>query len=642
MTDTPSPNLRLFGTEEPAAPCRVLRAGPLSAELEDGNLRHIRFAGHEMIRAVSCIIRDRNWGTYGPEITDLAIEENADRFRVTYAARIADHAQALRYTAAIEGDASGRLRFACRGEAESDFVTNRAGFVVLHPVDGVAGEPARIETVDGKQQDTQFPALIDPVQPMRDLRAITHDFAPGASVTCRMEGDTFEMEDQRNWTDASFKTYVRPLALPWPYTLPAGSKLEQSVTLAVQGRPDRPLGAGGAVSVRIGAPAGRMPALGLGLDPAETDAALTRLDALRAIRPAHVLIRHDPRRGHDRASLEQCLAVVRGLGAVPWLEAVLVSVEGYAAEIAALGETARALGNPFAAVIVSPASDLKSTLPGTTWPPAPPALEMDRAVRRAFPAARIGGGMLSYFTELNRKRPPVEALDFVSFTTSPLVHAGDDRTVMESLEALPWIVRSLRGFIGETPYAVGPSGIVMRDNPYGAAPAENPNNRRQAMNRVDPRQRGLLGAAWALGYFAHFAQGGAKAVALGGLVGPAGAVHAPMAWEQPWYDVHGGLFPVFHVLRGLARLRDSGRREVAVSAPGTVQAVATGDAVWLANLTGEAVRISLDPRPKDAGIAVLDAARFVEAAADPDIMAARRPLGGGEIELDAYAVAAVG
>ena len=44
-----------------------------------------------------------------------------------------------------------------------------------------------------------------------------------------MEGDTFEMEDHRNWTDASFKTYVRPLALPWPYTPPAGQAVSQSV-----------------------------------------------------------------------------------------------------------------------------------------------------------------------------------------------------------------------------------------------------------------------------------------------------------------------------------------------------------------------------------------------------------------------------
>ena len=52
-----------------------------------------------------------------------------------------------------------------------------------------------------------------------NMRAITHEFAPGAKVDCRMEGDVYEMEDQRNWMDASYKTYVRPLAEPWPYTI---------------------------------------------------------------------------------------------------------------------------------------------------------------------------------------------------------------------------------------------------------------------------------------------------------------------------------------------------------------------------------------------------------------------------------------
>ena len=69
----------------------------------------------------------------------------------------------------------------------------------------------------------------------------------------------------------------------------------------------------------------------------------------------------------------------------------------------------------------------------------------------------------------------------------------------------------------------------MRDNPYGEAPMENPGNIRQAMNRIDPRQRGLFAAAWALGYFAHMARGGAAAVTLGGGVGEFGLVHAPDA-----------------------------------------------------------------------------------------------------------------
>ena len=67
------------------------------------------------------------------------------------------------------------------------------------------------------------------------LRAITHEFLPGLKVNCRMEGDTFEMEDQRNWTDASYKTYVRPLALPWPYLIAKGETIDQTVILTVSG-----------------------------------------------------------------------------------------------------------------------------------------------------------------------------------------------------------------------------------------------------------------------------------------------------------------------------------------------------------------------------------------------------------------------
>ncbi len=43
---------------------------------------------------------------------------------------------------------------------------------------------------------------------------------------------------------------------------------------------------------------------------------------------------------------------------------------------------------------------------GQLWPPCPPLDGLYSGARAAFPEARIGGGMFSYFTELNRKRPP--------------------------------------------------------------------------------------------------------------------------------------------------------------------------------------------------------------------------------------------
>ncbi|MBN9025395.1 MAG: hypothetical protein J0H20_07230, partial [Rhizobiales bacterium] len=84
MSNAPSLAVRLFGTDEPVAPLRILRAGALTAELDTGNLRHIRYAGVEIVRAISFIVRDRNWGTYNPVISDLAVDERADGFTVTY------------------------------------------------------------------------------------------------------------------------------------------------------------------------------------------------------------------------------------------------------------------------------------------------------------------------------------------------------------------------------------------------------------------------------------------------------------------------------------------------------------------------------------------------------------------------------
>ena len=151
---------------------------------------------------------------------------------MTYAALAGDARQQLRWTAEITGSAAGTLRFDAVCIPITDFETNRTGFAVLHPA-AIAGTAVTVEHVDGNAHQSRFPDLIEPLQPMQELRALTHEFAPGARVECRMEGDTFEMEDQRNWTDASYKTYVRPIGLPWPFMLAAGSALRQSVTLTI-------------------------------------------------------------------------------------------------------------------------------------------------------------------------------------------------------------------------------------------------------------------------------------------------------------------------------------------------------------------------------------------------------------------------
>lgn len=621
----PSRAVCLFGTDEPVAPPRILRAGALSAEFETGNLRYVRYGGIEMIRAISFVVRDRNWATYTPELSNLLIEEDGHGFAISYDAETKDDEQSLRYSARITGSAEGTVEFSAEGEAVTDFMTNRTGFVVLHPILGVAGKPARVETADGTSIDTEFPDLISPSQPIMNMRAIAHEFAPGARVLCRMEGDIYEMEDQRNWMDASFKTYVRPLAKPWPYTLKAGERLAQKVSLSIEGKPPAANGKPKPVTVRVGRKIGAVPPLGVGLAPEDASSAAGSAALLGKIKPAYVICHYDTRLGHDQKSLKAMIKVADALKADAWLEAVVTQVEGFEEEIARLARQAARLEPPFKAVFLSPASDMKSTQPTGPWPPCPPLSGIYKQARSLFPGARIGGGMMSYFTEINRKRPPAEHADFITFSNSALVHASDDRSVTEGLEALPAMARSVRAFGGGKPFAVGPSAIGMRFNPYGAAPRANTKDLRQAMNRNDPRQRGLLGAAWAFAYFAHFARNGAEAIALGGLTGPFGAIYSKSAWPQAWFDSKKGLYPVFHILRGLARLRGADLLDTTIGRPRDVQALAARRAdgkveLWLANLTGDAISVDIGRRFLAGRMTMLDEHHFVDAAARAEFL----------------------
>src|SRR5690349_9709937 len=77
----------LYGTREGGPESRTLTAGPLAVTLQDGNLRTLRFRGHEVLRAISFLVRDKDWGTCAAVITDLAVEAGAENFSVRYKAR---------------------------------------------------------------------------------------------------------------------------------------------------------------------------------------------------------------------------------------------------------------------------------------------------------------------------------------------------------------------------------------------------------------------------------------------------------------------------------------------------------------------------------------------------------------------------
>ena len=151
----PKRAIKLFGTEAPDSKGRELRAGPLTAILHNGALRYIKLNDVEVLRAIAFLVRDENWGSCTPEIRNQKVRQTPMGFSVSYHARCGEAGRALNYDAEISASADGKLSFTATAKPESDFLTNRTGFIVLHPLKGVAGFSVEIEHVDGKRGTSQ-------------------------------------------------------------------------------------------------------------------------------------------------------------------------------------------------------------------------------------------------------------------------------------------------------------------------------------------------------------------------------------------------------------------------------------------------------------------------------------------------------
>ncbi|MBT2792829.1 D-apionate lactonase [Paraburkholderia strydomiana] len=605
-----------YGTAQAVPQARQLSAGPWSALLADGALRDIRFHETEVIRAVAFLVRDKDWGTCRHELKGIEIDESEDGFRVSYGAHCENSdGQSLSYALSVDCTAGGALTARASVTTHGEFLTARCGFCVLHPIDGVAGAPARVEHSDGTVESAAFPASIDPWQPFKDIRAIEHDLSSHLTVRCEFAGDVFEMEDQRNWSDASFKTYSRPLEWPWPYTLEAGAALEQSVTLSVENVenaedvedvedfedktrgdglrvvPCKSADAAQTLSIELNALTDEtMPMLGVAIAVDETDDALTQLALITELAPQQLTLSFDPTAGHGLPELERFAAFQRQSGLPAVLEYALPGVGAPRAELQTLAAQIASARLVLDGVVVSPAVHRQSNPPGSVSPPCPALDEVYREARRALPDLRIGGGMLSYFTELNRKRPPLELVDWVTHATCPIVHAADDVSVMQTLQAIPHITRSCRALIGAQPYAIGPASIGMRQNPYGSRVMPNPQGDRIAMAGSDPRQAALFGAAWLAGYAAALAGARLDTLTLGALTGARGL--ADIGEDARRY-------PMFHVAKALARMAGAARLHCDAGHAGEVMCIAARDArgnlhVLLANTTPDTQTFKLE------------------------------------------------
>ncbi len=487
-------------------------------DVETAFLRRIRLENREALRGIYAAVRDQNWRTVPPNV--MMVEENIGErsFRLVFDVTAVLDEIDFRWRGRITGHPSGTVRYEMEGRAHSAFLRNRIGFCVLHPIRECAGEPCRVEHADGSVEDARFPRAISPHQPIFDIGALTYSVDPEQRVEIRFEGDVFEMEDQRNWTDASFKTYCTPLSLPMPVQVNAGDVVEQAVTLrwlgdSVRHSPADPHIYPTTGPVELGITSGTvgvLPSVGLRFGDGVRDGAQQAADSAAAgsddaLRPDHLRIDlsatdPDPR---DR--------------------------------IAAATERARRLESSLLATLRMDADARPDSLRKALNDVRPPisdwlVLDADgvatseatiRAARDLLspssPSARVGGGTMAYFTELNRDRPAAELLDFVCYAVTPQVHAFDALSMMETLPIQGETVVNVRRFMDGLPVYVSPITLRPSFNPDEAAESNHARG-------FDPRQNTAFGAAWTLGSLIYLTRAGATAVTYFDTVSIAGSL----------------------------------------------------------------------------------------------------------------------
>ena len=215
---------------EQIAPPTVLTLSDWSVTLRAEEIADITYGGVPVLRGLRVVVRDENWGTPIAVVTATQIESAENVLRVRLVVSHRDGNVDFSWHGLLE-ITTDTLRFSFVGEAAEPFLSNRTGIVVLHPPT-LAGQMVTVTDPSGAETAVRFSQTISPHQPARNIAGMrwnTARFAASLSFT----GDIFETEDQRNWTDASFKTYSTPLHRPFPVQISPGMPIEQSVTLRV-------------------------------------------------------------------------------------------------------------------------------------------------------------------------------------------------------------------------------------------------------------------------------------------------------------------------------------------------------------------------------------------------------------------------
>ena len=511
-------------------------AGSVSVDIAPEGLRHLAVRGRDVIANLYSAVRARDWANLPgvPAGTDLDVA--ASRIALRRAETVGEH---LRSELAVSWAEPGMLTATVTLTALRDIEINRWGFNLC--LDAAQWAGARVLDMPG---EVRLPRRVAPQRVeggvlqglFPPVRRLTLQRSDGTTVRIVSDGQLLEAEDQRNWTDPTFKIYSGSLSDPLPLGIPAGSVLRQTLRVVVDQAPapgdrdDEPAVLGAVTE---------LPFLGVqanDADPLRRDELTAALAALDV--------------DHLRIDAEY-----------PDVHALDVLDTGRAVEFAVLvPEVAPEFLAPVAEAAVHLPSGSRVLLHriGRRTTDAAAAAVLTALLPASRPHLVVVPGSDAYYADINRDRPRTDG--FLSCSMTPTVHAFDTESVFATLRVQEELVRLSREEFGAA-LVVSPVTLRLRGDPeVPGAPATA--RRRVSERHIDERLDRLDGAAWTFGSVCAMTRAGAYSATWHELMGARGLLRPERA--------RVAAVPAFHALSVLRAGRRPRVRPVTLLAGGVV------------------------------------------------------------------------
>jgi hypothetical protein len=483
--------------------------GDFTFDLARAAVRNVRFKDVQIIDLLYTAIRPWDWSTLDPDEHTEDVKVNGDDCVITIR-DVFNGALDSQTQITVTGNNKFTVEYKLRGLSE--YSVNRWGICFCLNTADWMGSTVRANGNDYK--------LLAEISPQRVVEGITQGLFPASnemffvapdqrSIKVISDGKVLEAEDQRNWTDNSYKIYSGSLSEPRPFVASAGSIWTQTVTFEIN-PPSKPVPDGSTIVVKE---IESLPSIGLQFNtepllPADT------LDT------AFILLDIDHIRVNEESLSAQKVNSISTNGLI--VEAALLSSHS---------------GTDLHRDI----EDLNKQIPaGSRILIQREGREIveDKDLPQNKSLSSFIVGTDAYLVDLHRNK--YQFGESVSYSMAPTVHSSDTETIFKTLytqsESIAFAQNNLAPQV-----LISPITFSTRGNP------ETGHSREQRINFASPqmalRIKTIEGAAWTLGSVFALASAGAYSGTWHELFGECGVIYSE--------DTAVKFSPTFHALSAL-------------------------------------------------------------------------------------------